>query len=136
NAFAAYNPAADPITETIGWDEDGAAITSHAAALGPRTVVAGAHNVLCGHVQATIDDFPPVYCASPRRTEFDFIGRRSPPLDAPVVFINSDRYPDEAAIALPLHTCIRAQEVTLERGGHLLARYRIHDCLPRGEVAP
>jgi hypothetical protein len=131
NAASFYDPNADPFIETIGWENVRAAVASHASTLGPRTVVAGAHNVLCGHLQEAIDDEPPVYCASPRRTEFDFVGRRSPPVDAPVVFVNSDRYPDDAALALPHHVCTRAQDVEVKRGDRVVARYRVHDCLPR-----
>jgi hypothetical protein len=131
DAFPSYDPAADPMTETIGWERVSAAIGVHAARLGPGTVVAGAHNTLCGHLQAAIDDTPAVYCASSRRTEFDFVGRRSPPEGAPVVFVSSDRYPDDPALALPQYRCTRAQDVDVERGGHLLARYRIHECRPR-----
>jgi hypothetical protein len=99
--------------------------------LGSGTVVASAHNVLCGHVQSATDDLPPVYCPSPRRTEFDFIGRRSPPVDGPVVFVDSNRYPADLPLALPHHLCAHVQDVELERGGRVLGRYRIHECLPR-----
>ena len=134
-AMPAYNPNADPMSETVGWDRVSAAIEEHAAKLGPRTVVAGAHNVLCGHVQAALDDSPAVYCASARRTEFDFIGRRSPPSDAPVVFVDSDRYPENPGVALPDHACAHAQNIEVERSGLHLGRYRIHDCLPRSRGA-
>jgi Dolichyl-phosphate-mannose-protein mannosyltransferase len=134
-ALSAYNPDADPYTETLGWDRVRTAIVSHAALLGPAAVVAGAHNVLCGHVQETLDDSPPVYCAAPRRTEFDFVGRRSPPPDAPVVFVDSDRYPADPALALPAHDCVRTEDVDVERGGRRLGRYRIHDCAPRLQSA-
>jgi hypothetical protein len=133
NALPAYNPDADPFNETLGWDRVRAAIESHAATLGHGTVVASAHNVLCGHVQSATDDVPPVYCPSPRRTEFDFVGRRSPPVDAPVVFVDSDRYPADLPLALPHHRCAHAQDVELERAGRVLGRYRIHECLPGTE---
>lgn len=96
-----YDAAVDPLAETIGWERVRAAISSHATRLGPGVVVAGAHNVLCGHVQAAIDDKPAVYCASPRRTQFDFTGRRTPPLGSSVVFVDSERYPADPAVALP-----------------------------------
>jgi hypothetical protein len=131
NALPAYDPDVDPFTETLGWDRVREAVTSHAGRLGPATVVASAHNVLCGHVQAALDDSPAVYCPSPRRTEYDFVDRRSPPDGAPVVFVDSDRYPADAALALPHHRCVRAEEVDLKRGGRLLGRYRIHECEPR-----
>jgi hypothetical protein len=129
-ALPAYDPDGDPINETIGWNRIAAAVGSHAARLGSHAVVAGAHNVLCGHLQAAVDDSPNVYCASPRRTEYDFVGRRSPPADTPVVFVNSDRYPDDPALALPLHRCVRVEDVPIDRSGLHVGRYRIHECLP------
>ena len=134
-AVPSYDPDADPISETIGWDQVREAIGSDAATLGPRTVVAGAHNVLCGHLQEVLGDSPPVYCPSSRRTEFDFIGRRSPPDDAPVVFVDSDRYPEDVAARLPHHACTVTREVEVERAGLHLGRYRIHDCSPRATAA-
>ena len=130
-ALPSYNPDADPINETIGWDRVSAAVRAHTAMLGPGTVVAGGHNVLCGHLQAALDDSPAVYCASPRRTEFDFVGRRTPPPGAPVVFVDSDRYPEDTAVALPLLECAHAEDVVIERSGLRLARYRIRECRPR-----
>jgi 4-amino-4-deoxy-L-arabinose transferase-like glycosyltransferase len=126
-----YEPDADPFNETLGWDRVGEAVASHAARLGNGAVAAAAHNVLCGHLQAALADTPPVYCPSARRTEFDFLGRRSPPADAHVVFVDSDRYPELAAQVLPAHRCARTQDVEVKRGGRVIARYRIHDCLPR-----
>jgi hypothetical protein len=71
---------------------------------------------------------------SPRRTEFDFLGRRTPPSHVPVIYVDSARYPGDAAIALPHHSCVRAEDVELERGGRVLGRYRISECLPQNEV--
>ncbi len=135
-ALPSYDPRVDPFAETLGWDRIGASVTERAARLGPRTVVAGAHNVLCGHLQAALDDSPPVYCATPRRTEYDFLGRRTPPSGAPVVFVDSDRYPASAATALPAHTCGAAYDVEIDREGLHLATYHLHDCLPREQGAP
>lgn len=129
-ALPAYNPDADPLNETLGWDHLAAAIASNAAHLGPRAVVASAHNVLCGHVQVALDDEPTVYCPAPRRTEFDFLGRRSPPADVPVVLVDSDRYPADAAEALPGLVCGPAQDVVIDRSGLVVARYHLRDCVP------
>jgi hypothetical protein len=129
-ALPSYNPDADPYTETLGWDRVARAVGAHASSLGAGTVAAGAHNVLCGHLQAAIDDTPPVYCASARRTEYDFVRRRSPPPSAPVVFVDSDRYPGAPESALPGHRCARVEDVEVARAGRLVARYRIHECLP------
>jgi 4-amino-4-deoxy-L-arabinose transferase-like glycosyltransferase len=131
-ALLSYDPNADPINETLGWERVATAVGAHAGRLGHGTVVAGAHNVLCGHLQAALDDAPPVYCASPRRTEYDFLGRRKPPEAAPVVYVNSDRYPDDPGAALPRHRCVHVQDVTIERSGLRVGRYRIHECLPAG----
>jgi hypothetical protein len=79
-------------------------------------------------LEAAIDDSPRVYCASARRTEFDFIARRSPPPDAPVVFVDSDRYPDDPDLALPDRACRHTEDVEVERSGLHLGRYRIYDC--------
>jgi hypothetical protein len=87
-------------------------------------------------VQEALDDSPAVYCPSPRRTEYDFVGRRSPPADAPVVFVDSDRYPADTAMALPRHRCVRAEDIELGRGGRLLGRFRIHECQPLGAAGP
>jgi 4-amino-4-deoxy-L-arabinose transferase-like glycosyltransferase len=129
-AVPSYRASADPVNETLGWRRVRRSVASHVAALGPGTVVAGAHNVLCGHLGAATDDSPPVYCPSPRRTEFDFVGRRAPPAGVPVVFVNSDRYPDDPALALPSLRCVEAEEVQLERGDRVLGRYHIHECVP------
>jgi hypothetical protein len=131
---SAYNADADPINETLGWDRVRAVIAEESARLGPDAVVASDHNVLCGHIDAAIDDQPAVYCLSPRRTEFDFLGRRTPPSHVPVIYVDSARYPGDAAIALPHHSCVRAEDVELERGGRVLGRYRISECLPQNEV--
>jgi len=108
-----------------------AAVGLHAATLGPGTVVAAAHNVLCAHLQATIDDSPAVYCPSPQRTQYDFIGRRSPPRQSPVVFVDSERYPADPSAALPSHVCAPAQRVPIDRSGLPQALYRVRECVPR-----
>jgi hypothetical protein len=131
-----YDPNADPYAETIGWDRVAAAVESHAERLGPRTVVAGAHNVLCGHAQAALDDRPPVFCLAARRTQFDFVGRRQPPDGAPVVFLDSARYPADPDVALPGYVCGAPQELEIDRSGLPQARYRLRDCQPRTEAQP
>jgi hypothetical protein len=131
-----YDPTVDPLAETVGWDRVGNAIGAHATALGAGTVVVAAHNVLCGHVESAVDDTPPVYCASPRRTEYDFVGRRTPPASAPVVFVDSERYPSDAAVALPQHACGPAHDVEIDRAGLHQGRFHIRDCAPLAERAP
>ncbi len=131
---AAYDANADPLTETLGWDQVRTVIDAEAARLGSATVVAGEHNVLCGHLYVAMDDRPEVYCPSPRRTEFDFLGRRDPPANAPVLYVDSARYPGDPARALPHHTCAAFRDVSVERGARVLGHYRIHECLPRSEA--
>jgi 4-amino-4-deoxy-L-arabinose transferase-like glycosyltransferase len=135
-ALPSYAPAADPLTETLGWESVSSAVAAHAYKLGPGAVAAGAHNVLCGHLQVVLDDWPAVYCPSPRRTEFDFLGRRSPPADAPVVFLDSARYPADPTVALPGRACGPPQEVVVDRSGLVVERYHLRDCGPRSEVTP
>jgi 4-amino-4-deoxy-L-arabinose transferase-like glycosyltransferase len=135
-ALPSYDPAADPLSETLGWDGLAATVASHASRLGPRAVAAGAHNVVCGHLQVALDDSPAVYCPSARRTEFDFVGRRSPPADAPVVFLDSVRYPADPAAALPDHVCGPVQEVAVDRSGLIVERYHVRDCEPRSGATP
>jgi 4-amino-4-deoxy-L-arabinose transferase-like glycosyltransferase len=135
-ALPSYDPAADPLSETLGWDGLSQAVAARASLLGRGAVVAGAHNVLCGHLQVALDDSPAVYCPSPRRTEFDFLGRRSPPADAPVVFVDSARYPADPTIALQGHVCGPATEVAVDRSGLVVERYHLRDCRPRSGGTP
>ncbi|HEY2509456.1 MAG TPA: glycosyltransferase family 39 protein [Polyangiaceae bacterium] len=125
-----YGADADPINETLGWDRVHAAVLASSERLGPDTVVASHHNVLCGHVAAELGDRPPVYCVSPRRTEFDFLGRRTPPPGAPVVFVESARYPAEPSAVLEGMRCRRVETIDVERGGVAVGRYRVHECVP------
>jgi hypothetical protein len=125
-----YDPAADPVTETVGWEDVRAAVQSHAAKLGPSAVAVGAHNVLCGHLQIALDDQPPVYCASPRRTQFDFVGRRAPS-SQPAVFVDSERYPADLAAALPGYDCAFSEAIDVHRKGLYAGRYRLYVCAPR-----
>jgi 4-amino-4-deoxy-L-arabinose transferase-like glycosyltransferase len=137
-----YAPERDPVNETAGWGAVRAAIRDETARLGPAAVVAGAHNVLCGHLVMALNDAPPVFCTSLRRTEFDFVGRRVPPADAPVVFVDSHRYPADTDRVLPGYTCSRARVVTVRRAGLPVGHYRLDDCFPRasgvlaGDLAP
>jgi hypothetical protein len=133
---AAYDANADPINETLGWDRVKEAIARESSRLGPGSVVVSEHNVLCGHLDVADDDQPPVYCASPRRTEFDFLARRTPPPGAPVVYVDSARYPGDPLLSLPRYECTRAGDVAIERGGRPLGSFRIQACTVRGEVAP
>ncbi|HSY23074.1 MAG TPA: glycosyltransferase family 39 protein [Polyangiaceae bacterium] len=127
-----YDLRADPVTETMGWDRVQRAITSEAKIAGPNTVVVSVHNVLCGHAAVALGDQPPVYCASPRRTEFDFVGRRSPPPDAPVLYLESGRYAADPAAALPGRRCRLAQNIDVTHDGSTVSEFRIFACAPLG----
>jgi hypothetical protein len=130
-----YSAGIDPVNETFGWDHLEAIIEDEAAKLGPDSVVASSHNVLCGQVAAHVDDWRHVYCPSPRRTEFDFLGRRDPPARSPVVYVDSARYPESPMQSLPGWQCALAQRVEVERGGRLLNEYRIYACPPAAAAA-
>jgi hypothetical protein len=123
-----YNPNVDPINETLGWDRVAAAITDEARVLGPDTVVVSVHNVLCGHVAAALDDRPPVYCASRRRTEFDFMGRRTPPASVPVIYVDTARYKDDPRVVLSRRHCVPVQNIDVARDGRSVNEFRLFAC--------
>jgi hypothetical protein len=131
----AYDANSDPFNETLAWDGVKSGIAAAASRLGPGTVAASSHNVLCGHVLAALDDRPPVYCPSPRRTEFDFLGRRDPPAGVPVVYVDSTRYPEDPDDALPGRRCSLVESVDVTRAERVLNRYRIYACLPGAALA-
>jgi hypothetical protein len=107
-----------------------------ASRLGPQVVIASEYNVLCGHLDVAVDDEPAVYCPSPRRTAFDFFGRRTLSAQVPVLFVDSARYPGDRSASLPHHTCASVREIAVERGGRSVARYRISECLPHIGATP
>lgn len=125
-----YSATVDPINETFGWEGIRNAILDEAAQLGPNTVVASSHNVVCGQVAARIGDRPHVYCPSPRRTEFDFVGRRDPPSEAPVVYVDSARYHESVSDRLPGRACVHKQTVAVMRDARALNNYGIYACRP------
>jgi len=115
-----------------GWDQVAGAVENAAAALGPKTVVASCQYALCAHVLAAIDDRPQVYCPTLRRTEFDFMGRREPPADAPVLYVADDHYHDNPVDLMPGRICQPLGIVPIEGDGRILEHYRLSACLPRG----
>ena len=133
--LSVYNAAADPVNETFGWYQVRAAIEEEATRLGPDAVVASGHNVLCGQITARLDDQPHVYCPSPRRTAFDFFGRRDPPAGAPVVYVDSSRYRESVAQTLPGRRCTYVQTVDVQRQGRSIARYGIYGCTRESPAA-
>jgi 4-amino-4-deoxy-L-arabinose transferase-like glycosyltransferase len=129
-----YNPSAALLGETSGWDRVASAVAAHVARLGAGAVVAGAHNTFCGHLQEALSDSPPVYCVSGQLTEYDFIGRRSPPPASPVVFVDSDRYPEDPKVVLPVYDCAGAEDLDIHTANLHLARYHLRDCIPRDSI--
>lgn len=127
-----YDVHVDPVIETMGWDLVQRAIAFEAKAAGPDTVVVSTHNVLCGHAAVALGDHPRVYCASPRRTEFDFIDRRTPPAQVPVIYLDSPRYPGDRAAALPGRSCRLAQNVDVTHDGAAVSEFRLFACDPLG----
>jgi dolichol-phosphate mannosyltransferase len=117
------DPNSDPANETVGWDAVRGTIATDAARLGPNAVVAASHNVLCGRLQIELGDRPPVYCTSPRRTEFDFVGRRDPG-NAPILFVASTRYPG----GLPDRACALEDHVDVARGGRIVNTFELYSC--------
>jgi hypothetical protein len=132
---ASYDGNADLTSELFGWDHVENAIVAEARALGPDAVVVSHHNVLCGHLFTALGDQPAVYCASPRRTEFDFLGRRDPPKDVPVVFVESTRYPADPASVLPGRRCEPVRALDIERGARVLNQFRLYSCSPEETCA-
>ena len=124
---AHYDAAADPVNETLGWDRIHGAIDRVAERLGGRTVVVSSHNVLCGHLEVELGDSPPVFCASPRRTEYDFVGRGVPPRNAPIVYVDTVRYTRDPTEATA-RSCSLAEQVDVTRAGHTVQSVRIWAC--------
>ncbi len=127
-----YDANRDFFNEMVGWDEVAARIHRSAPALGPGTVVASCQYALCAHVLRAIDDAPPVYCPGPRRTEFDFLGRRDPPPGAPVLYVHDDHYHDPPDALLPGRACAPLPTLSVERDGVLMQRYHFWACGPVG----
>jgi 4-amino-4-deoxy-L-arabinose transferase-like glycosyltransferase len=129
---SAYDANRDFFNEMTGWTELKGAIDASAAALGHDTVVASSQYALCSHILTALDDRPTVYCPSVRRTEYDFIGRRTPPPGAPVLYVNDDHYRDDPSTLLPGRDCKPLPTTTIERGGLVMQNYHLWACLPRG----
>lgn len=132
-----YDPRRDAINEQLGWDQVRDAVRAAAGRLGPGAVVACSQYALCAHVLVTLGDRPPVYCPSERRTQFDFLagGRHTPPPGAPVVYLNSEHYPDLPGALLPGRDCLPAPSVEIRRGERVVGHYRLWTCTAVGAVA-
>jgi Dolichyl-phosphate-mannose-protein mannosyltransferase len=125
----AYDGKDNYIGELWGWEEVQTAVENAAAQLGVGTVVASSHFTLCAHLMTQLEDHPLVYCPSPHRSEFDFIGRRHPPLQAPVLYINDDRYHEDPRELMPDRHCKFLHTLTIERV-RVLQHYGLYACSP------
>lgn len=128
---ALYDPNVDPLNETVGWDRIRMAVLEDVRNLGPNTVIASNHNVICGHVLIAVDDTPAVFCSSPKRTAFDFLGRRDPPSSSPVVYVHTERYRLDPEEALPGRSCTLEETVDVTRADRVVNRVYIHACMPK-----
>jgi hypothetical protein len=129
----AYDPDHDFFNEMVGWPEVRAAVGEETARLGPDAVVASCQYALCAHILTALDDRPPVYCPGPRRTEFDFLGRRDPPRDAPVLYIHDGHYHEDPAVLLPDRACRPVRTLPVARDGVVMQRYQLWACPPGGQ---
>jgi len=129
-----YDPNVEVFNEMDGWDQVASAIKDSASTLGAKTVVASCQYALCAHILTATDDRPPVYCPTLRRTGFDFLGRRAPPADAPVLYVTDDHYHDDPLELMPGRDCQPLRVVAIEGDGRILEHYRLSACLPRGDA--
>ena len=126
-----YDPTKDVFNEMTGWDELRGTLHQEVSRLGDGAVVASCQYALCAHLSQTLEEHPPVYCPSERRTEFDFIDRGEPPPSAPVLYVTDDHYHDEASLRLPGRECEPLRAVRVERDGVVMRHYYLEACGPK-----
>jgi hypothetical protein len=124
-----YDPRADMINELIGWDKVRASVAEAVAAARSPVVLAGNQYAFCGRLLFEMGDSPPVYCPTERRSAYDFFDRRDPPPDATVIALTTDIHPQLPA-ALLGRSCVRTDEVDIDRDGRNVARYFLQSCAP------
>jgi len=129
-----YNADKDFFNEMPGWAQLREAVGETAPTLGADAVVASCQYALCAHILTALDDRPNVYCPGPRRTEFDFIGRRDPPPGAPVLYIQDDHYHEPPGALLPDRECRPIRTVPVVRDGVTMQTYRLWACQPRSQT--
>jgi 4-amino-4-deoxy-L-arabinose transferase-like glycosyltransferase len=136
-ALPGYDPHEDPLNEAAGWGGLRVELQERARALGASATVVGSHNVLCGHLLVALEDSPPVFCTSPTRTEFDFVGRRDPPANAPLLYVDNRRYSLDPAELFPDRRCLDVDQIAVYRGPLRVETFRVAECSPRlSSVSP
>jgi hypothetical protein len=124
-----YDPRADMINELIGWDQVRASLAHTASSTGGNVVLASNHYSLCGRLFFEMGDTPPVYCPTLRSSAFEFFGRGELPAGATVIALTSDIH-QELPEGLTDASCVRSDEVDIERGGRTVAKYFVSLCHP------
>jgi hypothetical protein len=124
-----YDPRADMINELVGWDQVRSSLTQAATLARGKVVLAGNHYSVCGRMFFEMDDVPPVYCPTAKRSAFDFFERRNPPDDATVIALTNEIH-DQLPAGLQDRTCSLVDEVSIERAGRHVARYFVRSCAP------
>ncbi len=128
-----YDPKVDIANELVGWDQLRPRIAAAAQSIPGPVVLASNHYSLCGRLWFEVHDSPPVYCVSERRTEFDFMDRRTPPREATVLSVTNAIH-DVLPAELAARHCSLAETVVIERAGRPVARYDLRRCPPLAEA--
>ncbi len=129
-----YNADKDFFNEMPGWTQLREVVAETAPTLGADAVVASCQYALCSHILTALDDRPHVYCPAPRRTEFDFLGRRDPPPGAPVLYIEDDHYRAPPESLLPDRECRPIRTLPVVRDGVTMQNYHFWACQPRRQI--
>jgi hypothetical protein len=119
---ASYDSRLDIANELVGWPEIARAVRQEALAAwtpgserGDVTVV-GPHWVICAQLEAALRGDVPVGCDTPVRDDFDDWWPRVRWHDADaIIWVTDGRFGPPPS--LPSHALLRAQRVTIERGG-------------------
>ena len=129
---ACTTPTATSSTRCPAGPRSGPPSRQESAALGPATVVASCQYALCAHVLTAVDDQPPVYCPGPRRTEFDFLGRRNPPVPLRCCTSMTTTTATLRRRSCRIVRAARSATLPVEREGVVMQRYHLWACSPAG----